>query len=154
MALELKEGAETEGLPTITLGGKAYFVAPLLLRQKIANMPLVSRALGLARKFVELAAAVDDSRPAPEFSEADFEPLIGFVVNGLRRLYPTVTRDDLLDSDLAPIELINAVPVIIAQSGGRKPGSAAASGELPVGEQTAASDSRTSTGASSPPRSA
>jgi hypothetical protein len=121
MALTLKEGAVTGDLPTIKLAGASYFVAPLLFRQTVANMPLMPKALALARKFEQLGDAVKNDTAVPEFSAADFDPLVDLVVNGLVRLYPGATRDDLLDSNLKPIELLQALPVVIAQSGGKKP---------------------------------
>jgi hypothetical protein len=87
----------------ITLGGHELKLAPLTLRQIIA-------ASGMLAKL-NAAATV----------EANLGLLVDFVMIGLARSYPTLTRDELLDSEVTAIELREAADVVILQAGGKRP---------------------------------
>ena len=143
MSLALKEGADTSGLPTIMLAGKPYYVGRLLLREIIAVSVLMPKVNATLQNFPK---TVDEAKGSPIFfDEADFDPLIDLARAGLRRLYPAVTRDDLLAMEIEIVELVAAVRVVVDQAGGPK--KAADAGELAATSDTSA------TGTSSSPTS-
>ncbi len=150
MALTLKEGADTVGLPTIRLAGNDYYVAPLLLRQIIANVTLAGKVFPALRKYATLLKAVAADKPTealPDIAidEADLLALVDYVRNGLVRLYPGVCREDILDQPVTILQLMMACDVVSSQSGGVK--------DTDAGETLATSDSKPSIGASSSPTS-
>jgi hypothetical protein len=144
MSLELKEGAETTGLPTITLAGKPYYIARLVLREIIAVSVLMPKVSATLQKFPKTKEEI--ATATLTFEDGDFEPMIDLVRCGLRRLYPAVTREILLEMEIEIIELVTAVHVIVEQSGGKRT-------DADAGELAAANDSTSSTGASSSPTS-
>jgi hypothetical protein len=151
MPLVLKDGAETAGLPTIKLGGKDYFVARQRLRDIIVHTTMGPRIEAVMRKFhhnSDVAAARlkgDAAAAAMEVSDADIEPLITVVWQGLLPLYPSVTRDDLLDDEIDILDLFNALAVIQRQSTSRRASAA--------GETEATGDPKAPTGERSSPSS-
>ena len=118
MSLELKEGANTEGLPTISLGGTPYFIPRLSLRSRIAIATLLPKLNAVIKRMPtkdEIIAGV-----LPQINEGDFDALIDVVRHALSDLYPKATRDDILDIPMDVIELLNVTPVIIAQGSSRR----------------------------------
>lgn len=66
----------------------------------------------------------------PELSQAaspvdNIEKLLDFVMLGLERTYPTLTREDLLDSEATVAELRSAVDVLVELAGGKNEAAAA-----------------------------
>jgi hypothetical protein len=124
MPFTLKEGAETSGLPTISLAGEAYFVARLPLRRTIAIAALMPKVTPALQKVA--AGAGDD---------ADFAPMIEVVRQALLPLYPGLTSDELLDLPIDIGELDAALPVIVSQASSRR--------AVPAGEAEATSGAPT-----------
>lgn len=120
-----------DGERSVKLAGREFTVAPLSLRAIMA----------LADYVPKLAAA-----PTDVIDSTRIEPLIDTILLALKRTYPTLTKDELLDLPIRLDELRAAVDVVIEQAGGRKVDPA-------LGEQKAASDLKPSTGESSSPTS-
>jgi hypothetical protein len=142
MPFKIKDGASTEGLPTITLAGETYFVERLRLRYRI-NVSLLTPKL---QAFLKEFPKPEDIKAGTtfEFAEEHFRVLLDIVSNGLLGLYPGATRDALLNEMIEFEELFAAWPVVLQQGASRSP---------PAGEVLAASLTNT-TGASSSPTSA
>lgn len=118
MVLKLKEGAETEGLPTINLAGLPYHVGSLRLRERIAVAALAPRVKAIVAK---LPSAEEMKQGATAtMSEDDYLILVDVIRHGLVKLYPAVTRDSLLDEQIDLNELFAAYPVIVAQGTSRR----------------------------------
>lgn len=118
MRFELKAGAETEGLPTITLAGESYFIARQPLRHRIAAamlLPKIRSIIGRLPKEDEVSADT-----VVTFDEADYMVLVDFVRHGLAPLYPDITREALLDAPIEFEELFAAWPVVLAQGASRR----------------------------------
>ena len=143
MPFKIKQDAETEGLPTITLGGRSYFVARLPLRHRINISLLMPRLQSFMKGFPKpeeiKAGAVF------EFAEEHYRVLIDIVSNGLLKLYPAATRDALLDEEIEFEELFAAWPVVVQQAASRR---------AAAGEAEATSSPTPPIGASSSPISA
>jgi hypothetical protein len=123
MSLDLKPGAVTDGLPKITLGGAAYFVPRMTLRARIAVTSMMPKLTAVIKR---LPTAEQLARgELPEFADGDFDPLLDMVRQALLPLYPSLTREDLLDQPIDLIDLMDAMPVITEQGRGRR----SASGE-------------------------
>jgi hypothetical protein len=114
---------------TITLAGKEYFVAPLPLRQVLAMADLLPKLKDITIE---------------NMSGTMFEPVIDLVQRSLLRVYPAVTKEDLLDMTITISELIAAIPVVIEQAGGK-------AADKATGEVLAANPSTPSIGAGSSP---
>jgi hypothetical protein len=138
MSLELKSGAETAGLPTITLGGEAFYIARLPLRRILAIVGLLPKVNATLAKLPKVLAG------EVEFGDSDYAPVLETVRQALLPLYPGATADDLLDRPIVLAEINAAIPVIVAQG---------SSGSAPSGEALATGLSLP-TGASSSPTSA
>lgn len=128
MSLDLQEGAQTEGLPTITLGGKSYFVGRARLEQRIEIALLMRTVVELGKKLPKVAdpqAGLTPEQVAQFYgniSRDDYFALVDIIVLGLTRLYPTVTRADILaDEDIETSELLSAWPVVVNQAASRRP---------------------------------
>lgn len=131
MPFDLDEKIDLSRAKEITLGGHALKVAPLMLRQIIASTALLP----------QIAAAGS--------TEASLELLVDFVLIGLKRTYPALTRDEVLDSETTVDELRAASDVILLQASGKK-----ADKDAAVGEAQAASDTTRPIGTDSSPNSA
>ena len=120
--------ADTEPLD---LGGVAFRVAPLVLRQIVRIGPLVPdvlavlnrRAAAFASVRVDEAGAVamtpsemTGTMRAVALTEAESMLFVDFVHVGLTRVYPRLTRDDLLELPIRPDALIAAADVIAKAS--------------------------------------
>ena len=103
MSFDLDKNADVSRAKPVTLGGKELQVAPLTLRKIIQTAEMLPK-LG-----------ADDASTA-----ANIETLIEFVMLGLSRTYPALTKEDLLDSETTIPELRAAVDVVIEQAGGKK----------------------------------
>jgi hypothetical protein len=127
MSLEIDPNLDKSQTKQIILAGKSYLVAPLPLRQVLALADLLPKLSGIK----------------PENLRGEmFDPVVDMVARGLKKAYPSVTTDDLLDLPITIAELLAAIPIVIAQAGGR-PADAAA------GEVAAASPSAAPIGADS-----
>jgi hypothetical protein len=142
MSLELKEGAETEGLPTITLDGEPYFVARLPLRSRIGITAVLPK-IGEAIKKLPGIDAIQAGATV-EFPEDVSLAFVDVIYFGLKPLYPKITREDVLDIPTDLLELMAAIPIIAAQGRSRR---------IPAGEPQATSLSTNPTGAASSPTS-
>lgn len=101
----------------ITLAGSQYLVAPLPLRQVLAIRPLLGKA----------HAAI--TAPKEAWTEDDLLPVAQIVWRGLKRTYPTLTLDELLDTPATVNELIAALPVVLGQAGAKTLAEIPAQGE-------------------------
>jgi hypothetical protein len=128
LPFDLDEKADLSRAREITLGGHTLKIAPLPLRAIIASTALLP----------QIAAA--------DSTEKSLGLLVDFVLIGLARTYPGLTRDELLDSETTADELREAADVVILQAGGKKADNA--------GEAQAASDTTKPIGTSSSPSSA
>jgi hypothetical protein len=125
MPFDLDERVDLSRAQEIVIGSQKLTVAPLTLRQTIKATTMLPK--------MRAAEGVDQS----------LEFLVDFVMLGLARTYPTLTRDELLDSEMTPDQLREAADIVMVQGGGKKVD--------PSGEDQAASDLKTSTGESSSP---
>lgn len=108
MPLDLDPNIDLADAKPILLAGKSYHVAPLPLRQVlaiVALLPTVNAALTTA---------------ADGFDEEKCKPMLDVICRGLKRTYPGVTADDILDLPTTIGELMEAVTVVVAQGGGKK----------------------------------
>jgi hypothetical protein len=134
MPFKLKDGAETEGLPTITLAGSAYFVARLPLRNRIKIAGLVPKVLLiqehlLAALGLAAGATPDEIKQAiaakpgvkVDIPEDSYVAMVDVVSQGLLPLYPGATRDELLDQPIDFEDLHAAWPIVVDQGASRRP---------------------------------
>lgn len=138
MGFDVKDGAETEGLPHIELGGRRFFVPRATLRQTIGLAAMMPKVNATLKKF-----PTEIGSEPPAFEETDFDPLIEVIRRALSPLYPSLTKEDLLDSPIDIADLISAIPVISKQ--------ASSSRSAAAGEAQAASISTAPAGESSSP---
>lgn len=103
----------------VILAGKPYLVAPLSLRQVLAIRPLLGKA----------HAAI--MAPADQWTEDDLLPAIQIIWRGLKRAYPALTLDEILDTPATVAEMIAALPVVLRQAGA-KVAEAVSEGEAPA----------------------
>src|SRR5579872_199799 len=143
MPFELKQGAVTEGLPTITLAGHPYLVPRLRLRERIAIARLAPKVKAISEKFPSKEALAAGAMI--DLSEDDYLVMVDVAKHALAALYPSVTRDDLLNETIEFDELFAAYPVIVAQGMSRR-----ASAADPEGEAKATSQTNSSGEGSSP----
>lgn len=137
VSLERDESLDPSGARIVRLAGRDFHVAPLSLRQILAIADFVPKLS---------AIGVDN------LSGEKLAPLAEVLWHGLRRAHPHLTRDEFFDLPITIGELVVALPVVIAQAGGRplnESDAAAASSleDAPAGETPAASASTASTGA-------
>lgn len=118
MSLEIKAGAVTEGLPQIQLAGVPYFVAKLPLRARIAIATLAPKVKAILERFPSKEAL--EAGAVVNIPEEDYLLLVEIARHGLATLYPTITRDDLLNEPIDFDELFAAYPVIINQGMSRR----------------------------------
>lgn len=126
-----------DGERSVRLAGREFIVAPLSLRAIMA----------LADYVPKLAAA-----PTDVIDSTRIEPLVDTVLLALKRTYPTLTKEELLDLPIRLDELRAAVDVVIEQAGGRKVDPALGE-QKPPDQVRGASDLKPSTGESSSPTS-
>lgn len=144
MSMAMKEGADTEGLPTIKLGSTEFFIAKPRLRNRIAMASLMGKVKAVSDRIAALGKDAVSS-----LEEADMMPIILVVRESLRPLYPDITTDDLLDSDAELDDFNEALGPIMQQATSRraaKPGEAKATSK----SQTSSTNSD---GADSSPKS-
>ena len=94
----------------IKLGGRDFYVAPLPLRRILAIAEVMPKLSGLTAQTI---------------NKDSLDAVIDLVHAGLAKAHPNLTRDELLDLPVTLTELIDAVPVVIEQAGGRKVDAAA-----------------------------
>lgn len=111
MPLELDPNLDKDRAKTIKLDGKDFYIAPLPLRQVLAMAALLPKLKHLQEKPPAEAAEL--------FSQESIDPVLDMLVVGLKKAYPTVTRDDLLDMPIGIDEMVAAIPVVISQAGGK-----------------------------------
>lgn len=115
MPLQLKEGEVTKDLPTITLADKPYYVARLRLRERIAIAQFVPKVRALLTKMQGMIGGT-----IQDLSADDYLLMVDVTCLALKRLYPTITRDDLLDEEVEFDELFAAYPTIVKQGTSRR----------------------------------
>lgn len=123
MPFKLREGAETEGLPTITLAGHAYFVPRLALRHRIAVALLLPKVLASLRELPkpeEIKDRILDGTLSLELSVESYGAMADVVSHGLIALYPEATREALLDQPIEFEELAAAWQVVVEQGKSRR----------------------------------
>jgi hypothetical protein len=124
MPLDLDPNVDLAEAKPITLGRRQYHVAPLPLRHVLAIVALLP-------KVNQNLATLTDGIDEPKLS-----PVVEIIRRALIKAYPAVTADDILDLPVTIDELIAAVPVVIAQSGGRRNNPEAAPGEAAATSST------------------
>ena len=137
MSLELSENLDLSGARDVQLGGRRWKVAPLSLRQILAIADHVPRLSAISVETI---------------SGERIAPLAEVVWHGLRRAYPTLSREEFFDLPITIGELVVALPIVIEQAGGRRL-DIAGEGDASAGEAQAASASTASTGVRSSPTS-
>lgn len=116
----------------VTLGGREWFVAPLMLRQlrKIwPYFPTALKALGRMETVFtqwQIGREPDDVRPKEiadgdllgllDLSEAESEAIVRVIHGGLSRVYRGLTLDDLEDMPIPVISLLPALRAVVMQS--------------------------------------
>jgi hypothetical protein len=115
----------------VKLGGCDFYIAPLSLRQILAIADHVPKLSGITMDNI---------------SSERLMPLAEVLWHGLRRAHPRLTREAFFDLPITIPEMFNAVPVVIAQAGGREVDSA-------LGEWSATGISTPAAGESSSPTS-
>lgn len=116
----------------ISLGGRDWFVAPLMLRQTRKIWPYFPTALkALGRLEVvfaqwQIGRNPDDVRPQEiadgdllerlDLSEAESEAIVRVIHGALSRVYRGLTFDDLEEMPISVMSLLPALRVVIAQS--------------------------------------
>jgi hypothetical protein len=111
MSFELDEKVDLTRARTVELGGKVLKVAPLTLQKII--------------KATEMLPQLNNPTASPH---DNIDRLVDFVLLGLSRTYPQLSRDDLLESEITVDELRKAADVVIIQAGGKLPNGADAGG--------------------------
>jgi hypothetical protein len=142
MPFALREGADTDGLPVITLAGEPYFVARLPLGNRIkVQLALPKVAAYQAR----LAPLIEDIKAGKvtqfELAEDEYLALVDIISNGLLPLYPTATRQAVLAQPIDFDELFAAWPVVVKQGASRShaAGEALATSNTPENSGTGSS---------------
>jgi hypothetical protein len=130
VSLERDDKAGSDGARNVVLGGREFTILPLTLRQ--------IRAIA---KQVPKLSNID----AANINDENIDLFVDVLMNGMKRSYPQVTVDDILDLPMTMMELAQACTVVVEQAGGRK--------TVAAGEAQATSDSTKSTGESSSPSS-
>jgi hypothetical protein len=110
MAFELDKGVDLSRAKKVMLGSHELNVVPLTLRKII-------KAAGMLPELRQDASASDN-----------LERLVDFAVLGLERTYPTLTREELLDSEATVAQLREICDVITEQAGGKKEAAPATAG--------------------------
>ncbi len=105
MSLERDESIDLSAARVVRLAGRDFYVAPLSLRQILAIADHVPKLSGIT---------------AENMSGERLLPLAEVLWQGLRRAYPSLTRDEFFDLPIPLGELVAALPVVIEQAGGRK----------------------------------
>jgi hypothetical protein len=138
VSFEPDESVDLSAARVVQLGGRAWFIAPLSLRQILAIADHVPKLSALG---------------AESISGARLLPLAEVLWHGLRRAYPQLGREAFFDLPITIAELVTALPVVIEQAGGRTtngaPGDGSPGGSANEGESRAASASTASNGARS-----
>ena len=114
----------------IVLGGVSYSVKPLAVRQLRKVIPAVTKLIGelgpIIRAAEKVKAGATDAEDLPgmmsllqdlSLSEQQFDLLTEAVWGTLTRTHPAMTKDDFLDLEMQPIELFNALPVVMEMTG-------------------------------------
>ncbi len=104
-------------LPKITLGSKDYPVKPLNVRQMRVVIPAMVRLKGVHLGTI---------------TEQQIDDLVEIVYQAVYPCQDKLTRDDLMNMSISPLELIKAIPVIALQTG-MAPKKEAEPGEAPAG---------------------
>jgi len=107
MPFDLDSSVDLSRAKKITLGHREISIAPLTLRRTI-------KAAGMLPELNQAASPVDN-----------IEKLLDFVMLGLERTYPTLTREDLLDSEAPSRSCGGAVDVLVELAGGKNEAAAA-----------------------------
>lgn len=117
MSLERDEKLDLSTARMVRLAGREFYIAPLSLRQILAIADYVPKLSGIT---------------AENMSGDRLTPLAEVLWHGLSRAHPNLTRDEFFDLPIPIGELVDALPIVIEQAGGRKI-------EASVGEKLAAS---------------
>jgi hypothetical protein len=110
MAYDVDPACEKSHCRTIKLSGREFYVAPLPLRHVLATAELMPKLSNISPQNIR--------------SET-LDAVIDLVHKGLHKAHPGLTRDELLDLPVTIAELMDAVPIVIEQAGGRKVDAAA-----------------------------
>jgi hypothetical protein len=90
------------GLPTIRLAGKDYPVKPLVVKQLRVVVPAMMRLRGARLETI---------------TQEQFDDLVEMAYMAVCPCQTGLTRDEFTDLPIKAIELMEAIPVIAAQSG-------------------------------------
>jgi hypothetical protein len=105
VSLDCDDSVDLSTARVVRLGGHAFYVAPLSLRQILAIADYVPKLGGIT---------------AENMSGERLAPLAEVLWHGLRRAHPRLTRDEFFDLPIPIAELVAALPVVIEQAGGKK----------------------------------
>jgi len=123
---------ETDGVPTVTLGGKAWPVPMLAARQNKIIDPLI---LSLLPIFAEWQT--DKAGALAKIGAVQYDALLEIGFQAIRRAHPDVAREQFLDMPVTLPELIAAFTIIAQQTGVFARTEDIAAGETLPGEQDA-----------------
>jgi hypothetical protein len=103
---------DTDGAPSVALGGQSWPVPTLAARQNRIIDPLI---LGLLPLFSEWQA--DKPAALAKLGTVQYEALLEIAFQAIRRAHPELSRDQFLDLSVTLPELVAAFPVIARQTG-------------------------------------
>ena len=109
-------------VPTIQLAGQQYQIPQLAPRQQRIVVPAIM-------SFTNLMANQDDFMKG--MSTEQYDRLVDLVFVAVTRANPTMKKDDFLNMEITTRELLDAIPVIMQQTGIVK--------AVPAGESLSAS---------------
>lgn len=109
-------------VPTIQLAGQPYSIPQLAPRQQRVVVPAIM-------SFTNLMANQDDFMKG--MSTEQYDRLVDLVFVAVTRANPTMKKDDFLNMEITTRELLDAIPVIMQQTGIVK--------AVPAGESLSAS---------------
>lgn len=106
----------------ITLAGKDYPVTKLSFRQLREVIPALTKLLEIIGPAILANRADAESNPlamlkAFNLTAETFDLILDAIWPTIRKLTPSVTRDQLMDSDIGITELIAALPIVMQMTG-------------------------------------
>lgn len=125
MSWDKSEMVDEINCKSITLGGRAFVIAPFTLRR-------IKKVAGLTPRVMKV--------DVQSMSEDAFEPFVDLIWQGLLGAYPKLTREEVEDMPMTMTEINTACDVIMEQMGGQKK---LVNGAAQLGESSAASASKT-----------
>ncbi len=109
-------------IPTVMLAGVAFEIPQLTPRQQRVVVPAIMRLTDIMTKREEFMK---------QMTTDQFDMLIDLVFVACTKAKPTLKKDDFLNMEITVRELLEAIPLIMKQTGIMK--------ETPAGEEQSAS---------------